>query len=134
MPRDLLVLTVYLLWLINTARGEVLKKHQHVSLPQILEREYEHTSKLALDRLLDAINNPIPYIGGGKDKPFEDILESLPIPKALLHVPLSGTNQDDKFFIGADVIREKGRNFTIYAFGTAGEVIFENCKYNICLI
>lgn len=48
---------------------------------------------------------------------------SFPVPKGLFHE--GSANQDDKYFIGTNTIKEIGKNFTVYAFGTAGVAKFE---------
>ena len=69
------------------------------------------------------------FIGYGGDLPFGDLRVQIAIPHAYAHFSTTG-GEGDKYFVGPETIRKRGKNFTVYGFGTAGDVIFENCKYN----
>lgn len=104
-------------------------------IPLLLSEEYALYGSQAYQRLQYSIHAHHKYFNHNlQDKPFADLLLSLPIPSELLHHGKSHGTQDDKYFIGSNTIKKRGKDYVAYAFGTAGQVDFENCRLPLTML
>lgn len=96
------------------------------ALPEVLHSEFTLHQKQAKQALLDAIDL---YSSGRTPRnwdrrPFDDVLIALPLHPSVVHTT-DGKGGSDKFYVGPNVIRQRGREFIVYGAGIANDPYFE---------
>jgi hypothetical protein len=92
----------------------------------LLAVQHQIVEKEAFSKLIDGmIRNIHDATANAGNLPFQDLAVAIPIADRLAHLS-DGRGDTEKYFVGEDAIRRKGKRYIIYAAGIAGHPGFEN--------